>query len=142
MRPYFLPPTRPRPRRFEEDAWRVELALSALPAVGLLLVVTTSLPNHRYFCFLDKKNDDEESTGLLADKNKQKIFRVVRGRIDGVESCTHCCSASLFPASIHDDCSLHGLHVGSLGHDLSRMYSLEIFNVQTTTSITIPDTKE
>ena len=57
---------------WSEDAWRVELALSALPAVGLLLVVTTSLPESPVFLFSSrgkmKSDDDEESTGLLADK--------------------------------------------------------------------------
>lgn len=53
---------------WSEDAWRVELALSALPAVGLLLVVTTSLPESPVFLFStrqDKSDDDEESRNLL-----------------------------------------------------------------------------
>ena len=58
---------------WSEDAWRIELALSALPAVGLLLVVTTSLPESPIFTQSKEKNKEEESKTLLSDGEESKL---------------------------------------------------------------------
>ena len=130
---------------WSEDAWRVELALSALPAVGLLLVVTTSLPESPVFLFSrDKKNDDEESTGLLADKKTNKKSSVSS---EDVSTALNRALIVVLLLSFLHQFTMIAVYMGYTSDLLDTTFhvcilSLEMFNVQTTTSITIPDTKE